>query len=53
VTPENTTEGSRIKRATEKIQLFDPRKEKQTFDEARRKFGGEHASLSKAQLEVR
>jgi hypothetical protein len=28
VTPENTTKGSRIKRATKKTQLFDPREEK-------------------------
>jgi hypothetical protein len=36
VTPKKTTEGSRIRRAAEKTQLFDPRKEKQTFEEARR-----------------
>jgi hypothetical protein len=53
VTPEKTTEGSRIRRAAEKTQLFDPRKEKQTFEEARREFGREHASSSKAQPEVR
>jgi hypothetical protein len=28
VTPENTTEGSRVRRAAEKTQLFDPKKEK-------------------------
>jgi hypothetical protein len=46
VTPENTTEGSRIKRFVEKTQLFDPRKEKQTFEEENREFGREQASSS-------
>ena len=49
VTPEKTIEGSGIKRVVEKTQLFDPRKERQTFEEARREFGGEQASSSKAQ----
>jgi hypothetical protein len=33
--------------------LFDPRKEKQKFEEARREFGRERASSSKAQPEVK
>jgi hypothetical protein len=33
--------------------LLDPRKEKKTFEEARREFGEEQASSSKAQPEVR
>jgi len=33
--------------------LFDPREEKKTFEEARREFGREHASSSKAQPEVK
>jgi hypothetical protein len=33
--------------------LFDPRKENNTFEEARREFIGEHASSSSAQSEVR
>jgi hypothetical protein len=33
--------------------LFDPRKEKNTFEEARREFVGEQASSSRAQSEVR
>jgi hypothetical protein len=53
VTLGNTTEESRIRRAAEKTQLFDTRKEKHTFEEERREFGREHASSSKAQLEVK
>jgi hypothetical protein len=53
VTPGNTTEGSRIRRTVEKEQLFDPRREKHTFEEARREFVGEQASSSRAQPEVR
>jgi hypothetical protein len=36
VTPGKTTEESRVRRAAEKTQVFDPRKEKQTFEEARK-----------------
>jgi hypothetical protein len=53
VTPRNTTDGSRIRRSLEKAPLFDPRKEKHTFEEARREFVGDHASSSRAQSEVR
>jgi hypothetical protein len=48
VTPGKTTEESRVRRAAEKTQEFDPRKEKQTFEEARKEFGRDHASSSKA-----
>jgi hypothetical protein len=41
VTLGNTTDGSRIKRASKKAPLFDPRKEKHTFEESRREFVGE------------
>jgi len=41
-----------IRRATEKTQLFDLRKENQTFEEARREFAREQASSSKAQPKV-
>jgi hypothetical protein len=34
VTPKKTTKESRVKRVAEKTQVFDPRKEKQTFEEA-------------------
>jgi hypothetical protein len=53
VTPGKTTDGSGIKRASEKVPLFDPRKEKHTFEEARREFAGEHASSSREQPEVK
>jgi hypothetical protein len=36
VTPRKTAEGSRIRRAAEKAQSFDPRKERHTFEEARK-----------------
>jgi hypothetical protein len=36
VTPGKTTEESRVRRAAEKTQVFDPRKEKKTFEEARK-----------------
>jgi hypothetical protein len=36
VTPRKTTDESRIKKATEKAQLFDTRREKHTFEEARK-----------------
>jgi hypothetical protein len=36
VTPGKTTDGSRIRRVVAKAQLFDPRRKKQTFEEARR-----------------
>jgi hypothetical protein len=44
-----STEESRVRRVVEKTQEFDPRKEKHTFEEARKEFGGDHASSSKAQ----
>jgi hypothetical protein len=53
VTPGKTTEESRVRRVVEKTQVFDPRKEKQTFEEARREFGRDQASSSKTQPEVR
>jgi hypothetical protein len=53
VTPGRTTEGSRVRRVAENTQVFDPRKEKKTFEEARKEFRGDQASSSKTQLEVR
>jgi hypothetical protein len=53
VTPTKTTKESGVKRATKKMQEFDPRKEKQTFEEERREFGGDQVSSSKAQPKVR
>jgi hypothetical protein len=53
VTTGKTTEESRVRRAAEKTQEFDPRKEKQTFEEARKEFGRDQASSSKTQPELR
>jgi hypothetical protein len=53
VTPGKTTDGSGIRKVVEKTQLFDPRKEKHTFEEARREFVGEQTSSSRAQPKVR
>jgi hypothetical protein len=53
VTPGKTTEESRVRRVAEKTQVFDPRVEKQTFEEARKEFGRDQASSSKTQPEVR
>jgi hypothetical protein len=39
VTPGKTTKYSRVRRVVEKTQVFDPREEKQTFEERRREFG--------------
>jgi hypothetical protein len=41
VTPGKTAEGSRIKRVPEKTRLFDPRRERHTFEEERNNFVGE------------
>jgi len=41
VTLGKTKEESRIRRVVEKTQEFDPRKEKQMFEEAIREFGGD------------
>jgi hypothetical protein len=53
VTPWKTTKQSEVGKAAEKTQEFDPKKEKQTFEEARKEFGKDQASSSKAQPEVR
>jgi hypothetical protein len=47
VTLENNTEGSGIKKSTKKTQDFDPRKEKQTFEEERKEFKRDQAFSSK------
>jgi len=52
VTPGKTIDGSGIRRASEKVPLFDPRKEKHTFEEERREFVGEKDS-SRAQPRVK
>jgi hypothetical protein len=48
-----TTEQSGVRKYREKTQEFDPKKEKQTFEEARKEFRRDHSSSSKAQPEVR
>jgi hypothetical protein len=53
VTPGKTTEGSRIRRDAKKEQLFDPRRERHTFEDSRKEFVEEPTSSSKAQPEVR
>jgi hypothetical protein len=53
VTPGKTTEGSGIRRAKNKAHLFDPRRERHTFEEARKEFVGEQDSSSREQLEVK
>jgi hypothetical protein len=52
VTPGKTTEESRVRRVAEKTQVFDPRKEKKTFEEARKEFGRDQYSSSKTQTKV-
>jgi hypothetical protein len=52
VTLGKTTEGSGIIRAAEKAQFFYPRRERHTFEEARKFFVGEQASSSKVQPKV-
>jgi hypothetical protein len=53
MTPEKTIDGSRIRRDSEKAPLFDPRKEKNTFEEARRGFVGGQTSSSREQPELK
>jgi hypothetical protein len=53
VTPGNITEEIIVRRDAEKTQEFDPKKEKQTFEEARKEFGRDQSYSSKAQPEVR
>jgi hypothetical protein len=53
VTQGNTTEESRVGKVVEKTQEFDPRKEKQIFEEERKEFRRDHDSSSKVRPEVR
>jgi ribosomal protein L32E len=48
-----TTNESRVRKAAEKTQEFEPREEKQIFEEARNEFRRDQASSSKVRLEVR
>jgi hypothetical protein len=53
VTPWKIIEELGVRRVVEKTQEFDPKKEKHAFEEARKEFGRDQDSLSKAQPEVR
>jgi hypothetical protein len=53
LTPEKITEDSGIMKATEKTQMFDAKKERQMFEEARKEFRGDQGSSSKIRPEVR
>jgi hypothetical protein len=53
LTPRNTIEGSGIKRDAENTHLFDQRRERHAFEEARREFVGEQYSYSREQPKVR
>jgi hypothetical protein len=53
VTPGKTTKQSGVIKVVEKTQEFDPKREKQKFDEAKKEFIRNQASSSKAQPEVR
>ena len=53
MTPGKTIEESKVRRVVEKTQVFDPSKEKKTFEEARKEFGRDQVSSSKTQPEVR
>jgi hypothetical protein len=46
-------EDSGIRKATEKTQMFDAKKERQTFEEERNEFRGDQGSSSKTRPEVR
>jgi hypothetical protein len=48
-----TIEESGVRKAAEKTQTFDAKKEKQMFEEERREFMGDQGSSSKIRLEVR
>jgi hypothetical protein len=53
LTQGKTTEDSGIRKATEKTQTFDAKKERQMFEEARKEFRGNQGSASKKIPEVR
>jgi hypothetical protein len=48
-----STEESGVKKAAEKTQTFDAKKDKQMFEEARREFRGYQGSSLKTQPKVR
>jgi hypothetical protein len=52
LTQGKNTKDSRIWKATEKTQMFDAKKERQIFEEARKEFRGDQGSSSKTRPEV-
>jgi hypothetical protein len=53
LTQGKNTNDSRIRKATEKTQMFDARKEREMFEEARKEFRGDRGSSSKTRPEMR
>jgi hypothetical protein len=53
LTPGKITKDSGIRKATEKTQMFDAKKERQMFEEARKEFIGDQGSAPKTRPEVR
>jgi hypothetical protein len=53
MTQGKTTEDSGIRKAIEKTQTFDAKKERQIFEEDRKEFKGDQGSSSKTRPEVR
>jgi hypothetical protein len=53
VTQGKTTEESGVRKDAEKTQVFDAKKEKKIFEEARKEFGRDQSSSSKTLPEVR
>ena len=53
LTQGKNTEDSGIRKATEKTQMFDAKKERQMFEEERKEFRGDQGSSSKTRPEVR
>ena len=47
MTQGKTTKDSAVKKATEKTQTFDAKKERQIFEEERKEFKGDQGSSSK------
>jgi hypothetical protein len=48
-----TADDRGVRKATEKTPMFDAKKERQIFEEARKEFKGDQGSSSKKQLEIK
>ena len=53
MTQGNITQDSGIRKATERTQAFDAKKERKIFEEARKEFRADQGSSSKTQPEIR